>query len=101
MSNTISSSAHAGIQTYHTRSNSPEAASSAQEAQSADAKDQARPAASHDALDAMKDLTSSEKEMIREEFPEAPDLSMRLYGADRDAKSVNPHAVGQRLDVQA
>ena len=45
-------------------------------------------------------LTESEQQMIARQFPNAPKLSMRLYGPDRDAQTVRPSAVGSRLDVQ-
>ena len=46
------------------------------------------------------DLSSAERRMIRRAFPEDPDLSLRLYGPNRDAQTINPSAVGNQLDVQ-
>lgn len=44
-------------------------------------------------------LTSQEQEMIEENFPEDPELSMRLYGRGQNTETVNPDAVGRNLDV--
>lgn len=50
--------------------------------------------------DASEDtLTTQERKAIAENFPEDPELSMRLYGRGRDAQTVNPNAVGGNLDV--
>ncbi len=46
------------------------------------------------------DLSAPERQMISQQFPETPDLSMRLYGPSRTAETVRPDAVGSRLDVQ-
>jgi len=46
------------------------------------------------------ELTMAEQRMILREFPEDPDLSLRLYGPNRDAQTINPGAVGNQLDVQ-
>lgn len=45
------------------------------------------------------DLSSAERRMIRRTFPENPDLTLRLYGPNRDAQTINPGAVGKQLDV--
>lgn len=45
-------------------------------------------------------LTPAEQRMILREFPEDPNLSLRLYGPNRDAQTINPSAVGNQLDVQ-
>lgn len=44
-------------------------------------------------------LTSEERAMIEENFPDDPELSMRLYGRGQDTKTVRPDAVGHNLDV--
>ncbi|MBB4090326.1 hypothetical protein [Salinibacter ruber] len=44
-------------------------------------------------------LTTQERRAIEENFPEDPELSMRLYGRGRGAQTVNPNAVGGNLDV--
>jgi hypothetical protein len=46
------------------------------------------------------DLTVQERQMIEKTFPEKPELSMRLYGRSRGTQTVNPDAVGSRLDVR-
>ena len=45
-------------------------------------------------------LTEPEQQMIARQFPDAPELSMRLYGPGRGAETIRPGAVGSRLDVQ-
>ena len=45
-------------------------------------------------------LSTAEQRMILRAFPENPDLSLRLYGPNRDAQTINPSAVGNQLDVQ-
>lgn len=47
---------------------------------------------------AQSDLTSQEQQMIKENFPDDPELSMRLYGRGRDARTVSS-TVGENLDV--
>lgn len=44
-------------------------------------------------------LTTQERKAIEENFPDDPELSMRLYGRGRDSQTVNPNAVGGNLDV--
>lgn len=44
-------------------------------------------------------LTAQEQRVIEKQFPEAPELSMRLYGQSRGTETINPGAVGGRLDV--
>ena len=45
-------------------------------------------------------LSAAEQQMIDRYFPAAPALTLRLYGADRHAQQVNPHALGGRLDLR-
>lgn len=45
------------------------------------------------------ELTVEEQAMIEENFPEDPELSMRLYGRSRNTHTVDPAAVGGNLDV--
>ena len=47
-----------------------------------------------------KALTAQEQQMIEQTFPEKPELSMRLYGRSRGTQTLNPGALGSRLDVQ-
>lgn len=46
------------------------------------------------------ELTTAEQRMILRQFPEDPDLALRLYGPNRDEQTLNPGAVGKQLDVQ-
>lgn len=46
------------------------------------------------------DLSDAETKMIRNYFPESEQMKLRLYGPNRRAESVNPNAVGQRLDLR-
>lgn len=48
----------------------------------------------------MQELSTAEQEMIQQKFPQDPDLSMRLYGRNRDTEQVNPGTLGQNLDVR-
>ncbi len=48
---------------------------------------------------AQSDLSAQEQQMIKENFPEDPELSMRLYGRGRDAQTVSSNTVGGNLDV--
>lgn len=45
-------------------------------------------------------LSQAEQQMIDRYFPPSPALTLRLYGANRSAQQVNPHAVGARLDLR-
>lgn len=75
-------------------SSSPSSSQSADEAASSSA---SRDAASQQAAE--EDLTLQEQQMIKERFPEDPELSMRLYGRGRGTETVNPDTVGGNLDV--
>jgi len=44
-------------------------------------------------------LTAQEQKLIEENFPEDPELSMRLYGRGRDTETVRGRAVGENIDV--
>jgi len=44
-------------------------------------------------------LTEQEQRVIEENFPEDPELSMRLYGRGRDTETVRGSAVGENIDV--
>ncbi len=60
-----------------------------------DAPTAARPLAS-----GQEGLSSVEQQMIDRYFPTSETITMRLYGADRSAETINPGAVGSHLDVQ-
>ncbi|MFB6273792.1 MAG: hypothetical protein ABEL51_12940 [Salinibacter sp.] len=44
-------------------------------------------------------LTTEEQQMIEENFPEDPELSMQLYGRSRGTETVRTNSVGGNLDV--
>ena len=75
---------------------SPEKSASNPE-KSSEAQQATGPAEAQEASD--DTLTTQEREAISENFPEDPELSMRLYGRGRGAQTVNPNAVGGNLDV--
>ena len=45
-------------------------------------------------------LSEAESKMIRDYFPESEQMQLRLYGPNRKSASVNPNAVGRRLDLR-
>lgn len=45
-------------------------------------------------------LSAEEQQMIDRYFPETPSLSMRLYGPGRTAQTLQPNALGSRLDLR-
>lgn len=55
----------------------------------------AQPAAS-----AVEDLNPVEQQMIDRYFPTSEAMTMRLYGANRSAETINPGAVGGHLDIR-
>ncbi len=59
-----------------------------------------QPAAQSAAPKAAADLSRDEDEMIRKFFPGSESMSLRLYGPERTARTVNPHALGSRFDMQ-
>lgn len=103
MSKKINGYSPLGYSPYSTRANSLDRAS----IQSASVEKAAKARPSGDVRDRdpstagnAGDLSSAERRMIRRTFPEDPDLSLRLYGPNRDAQTINPGAVGNQLDVQ-
>ena len=46
------------------------------------------------------DLSEDESRMINNYFPESEQMKLRLYSPNRQAETVNPNAVGRRLDVR-
>jgi hypothetical protein len=38
--------------------------------------------------------------MIQQYFPESPQLTLRLYGPNRNTQTLHPDALGSRLDVR-
>lgn len=45
-------------------------------------------------------LTPVEQQMINRYFPKSESMTLRLYSANRNAQTINPGAVGTRLDVR-
>ncbi len=45
-------------------------------------------------------LSAAEEQSIRGQFPQSPALSMKLYGPQARPHTVNPGALGTRLDLQ-
>jgi hypothetical protein len=45
-------------------------------------------------------LSTDEQQMIQQYFPESPQLTLRLYGPNRNAQTLHPDALGSRLDVR-
>lgn len=100
--NSVSSSHEAGRAAY-TRGASP----SQQSAASTPASEKAAESASSSKTQtdtalqktAESDLSTEEQQMIEENFPEDPELSMKLYGRGRGSKTVRSNSVGGNLDV--
>jgi len=46
------------------------------------------------------DLSKAESRMIEQNFPASEQMTLRLYGPGLKSKSLNPNAVGQRLDLR-
>lgn len=72
----------------------------AEAAQKAEAPAEAQRSSEAPEPEAMKDLSRPEQKMIQRYFPDNPDLSMRLYGADRNEQQVNPEALGSHIDLR-
>lgn len=94
-------SSHAAGRAAYTRG-----PSSSQEARSSSSSEQAQktnasPEPQDTALQktSKSDLTAQEQQMIEENFPEDPELSMRLYGRGRSTETVASNSVGSNLDV--
>lgn len=58
------------------------------------------PAAAQPAASAVEDLNPVEQQMIDRYFPTSEAMTMRLYGANRGAETINPGAVGGHLDLR-
>lgn len=95
-------SSHSAGRAAYTRGSTP-SQESTQSAPSADDTENAEsPSEPQDTAlqkTAQSDLTTQEQQMIEENFPEDPELSMRLYGRGRGAKTVSSNTVGENLDV--
>jgi len=60
----------------------------------------AAPQAARSVASGQEGLSSVEQQMIDRYFPTSETITMRLYGANRSAETINPGAVGSHLDVQ-
>ena len=47
-----------------------------------------------------QDLSRAEQQMINRYFPESEAMTLRVYGANRNAQTINPGALGSRLDLK-
>ncbi len=46
------------------------------------------------------ELSEAEDRMIRRYFPESPGMKLKLYGPGRNSRSIQPQALGQRIDLR-
>lgn len=69
-------------------------------AEDAQKADEAHTPTNSDASTEAQSLSAAEREMIERKFPSNPDLSMRLYGPNRDTQTVNPSVLGNNLDMR-
>lgn len=64
------------------------------------AQDAGPAAASPAQAERMAGLSRVEQRMIERYFPKSEAMTLRLYGANRSAQTLNPGAVGGHLDVE-
>jgi hypothetical protein len=98
----LSSSSHAAGRAAYTRSTTPPQESPQSTSSTDDTESASSPSEPQDTAlqkTAESDLTTQEQRMIEEKFPEDQELSMRLYGRGRGAKTVSSNSVGGNLDV--
>lgn len=98
----VNSSHAAGRSAYIRQTNpSQETEQSIQSTADSETPSSAKETAERTAIQEQEDktLTSQEQQMIEENFPEDPELSMRLYGQGQGTGTVHPDAVGRNLDV--
>ncbi|MFQ5571735.1 MAG: hypothetical protein ACE5G0_18800 [Rhodothermales bacterium] len=50
-------------------------------------------------VSSLEGLSGVERQMIERYFPESEAMTLRLYGANRSTQTLNPGAVGGRLDI--
>ena len=60
----------------------------------------ATPTATQPTASGADGLSPVEQQMIDRYFPASEAMTMRLYGANRGAETINPGAVGSHLDVR-
>ncbi len=58
------------------------------------------PEAAQPAASGVEGLSLVEQQMIDRYFPTSEAMTMRLYGANQGAETINPGAVGSHLDVR-
>lgn len=94
-------STHAAGSAAYTRSSSSrkDAESTASSEESGETASGAEPEETVFQKTSETDLSAQEQRMIEKQFPEDPELSMRLYGQQRDARTVRGRAVGENIDV--
>jgi hypothetical protein len=95
-------SSHAAGRAAYTRGSTPSQGSTQSTPSADDTENAESPSEPQDTAlqkTGQSDLTTQERQMIEENFPEDPELSMRLYGRGRDAKTVSSNTVGENLDV--
>jgi hypothetical protein len=99
--NSVHSSHAAGHAAYARGSSSSQEASSSPSSSEEAKKTNSGAEAQDTALEktSKSDLTAQEEKMIEENFPEDPELSMRLYGRGRGTETVASNTVGSNLDV--
>jgi hypothetical protein len=64
------------------------------------ARETERPVAAAPRDTAGADLSADERSMIDRYFPASSEMTMRIYGPGRQSTSVNPAALGGRLDLR-
>ena len=47
-----------------------------------------------------QDLSRAEQQLINRYFPASEAMTLRVYGANRNAQTINPGALGSRLDLK-
>ncbi len=99
MNNRINPYQNSLIQTFRQTTQRSEAPAR-QAATKPQAAPQAATTAVRPAASGHEGLNSVEKQMIDRYFPTSETITMRLYGANRSAETINPGAVGSHLDVQ-
>lgn len=82
------------------QANEQQQARQAQETEAPKQTEQKTPSSTVDALAARQDLSTAEQQMIRREFPEKPEMTQRIYGANRQTQSMDAARLGRRLDVR-
>lgn len=95
------SSQHVTGRAAYTQGDHTSSTNRSESAEKTEAEFSAREVTDHADLDVGDgdELSVEEQQMIKENFPDDPELSMRLYGRSRDAQAMNPGAVGSNLDV--